>query len=347
MKPDPPFAALKEEPQEIAKGSRGPIENKAIQHEAPKGQLKAARQAEFNLLGELLNDRMQMASAVKALEKQVGEIGDALERANGLLEHEQRKSEELRQQLREQAEQSMARNQKSQAHDELFGALLSNRLNISKADQTLQDKLTEQNFEMEKLRCELDKARAMLVHEQAATQDLRFQLEECQAEVKRMLLPEAEKVMQPEVPMKSQEATMELLGALLEHTSRTSGKQESWEQQIETLTLEVKDLRGKMQMAEAIALNSQQATEKLREQLRKEEERRLEAGHLNSFQAAWYMNDYAQRRVCEAYSSVLLHQLKIRYPYIASHLHMLAQKALGEAQILQGSSSEAYAFSRS
>ena len=137
--------------------------------------------------------------------------------------------------------------------------------------------------------------------------------------------------MLPEGLVKAQDCTMELLGALLQNASRTTKEQENWQEQIQGLAKEVKHLRGKLPMAEAIALNEQRAAKELLQRLRQEEERRLEAENLNSWQAAWHLNDHAQR-----YAWVLLQQLQIRHPHLASHLHMLTQSALGEARILQG-----------
>ena len=129
-----------------------------------------------------------------------------------------------------------------------------------------------------------------------------------QAELKRLVAPKETEAM-PEGPVKLQNATMERLGALLQHMSRRTSQQKIGQGRYEALTLEIKHLRKRLQMAEAIALNQQHAAEELRENLKQEDQRRLEAERLNSFQAAWHVHDCSQRWVCEAYASVLLQQL--------------------------------------
>ena len=118
-----------------------------------------------------------MAGATKDLQRKVCDLGDALERANDMRQQEQKTSEELRQQLCKQAHHNKAYKQNSQAQDELLEALLSNRFSIAQSDQSLQDNMEKQSIKMVDLRCKLEKAEAMLVHEQAAMRDLRVQLE--------------------------------------------------------------------------------------------------------------------------------------------------------------------------
>ena len=313
---EPPPAILEEEMVNVAQqSSMGQTQTKLILEEEPKEQLQAARQTEAELLSELLKDRMKMANKVKALQEQVGELSDVLEETRARLVQEEKASEGLRAQLCQQEDAGEARS----VERELLGALLSNRLQISHSDQSLQSTIEEQRKEIEQLRDELRSAQAMLVNEQAATQELRVQM---QQEREIIHAPSAQKMLTVETET-AQDATTELLSALLEHTSSATSKREQIQEQIAELRQEVKTLQVELEAAEAVAQNEKSAADELREKLQEQENFYFELERINCFQTQQSISLHFREKVYLQFYELL----RKKYPCVVEHVQILMKQS--------------------
>ena len=229
---------------------------------------------------------------------------------------------------------------------ELFGALLTNRLQLERS------KLQEQ---VDQLQSVLEETRYMLTHEQRLVEELKAQLQDEKTrrqrqqrsvqdqldmqcmEIKQLHeeLESAQVALHQKIEAsrelqntkksenmkldvcKARESEAELLTALLEHARiQASARETSAREEGKTL----QELRTELELAQRKASEEQKAAEELRVKLHHEEATRHQLQKFNELQMSFYMREARHHRAFRADVAEFLQELGQRYLGIAKEV---------------------------
>ena len=200
---------------------------------------------------------------------------------------------------------------------ELFGALLTNRLQLERS------KLQEQ---VDQLQSVLEETRYMLTQLDMQCMEIKQLHEELEsAQVALHQKREAFRELQNTTKVenmkfdvcKARESQEELLTALVEHARiQASARETSAIEEGKTL----QELRTELELAQRKASEEQKAAEELRVKLHHEEATRHQLEKFNELQVSFYMREARHNRAFRADVAEFLQELGQRYPGIAKEV---------------------------